>query len=192
MIKMSKCLKFLEPVAWLIHRSFIHCYDQCWIPDYQGDDNLSGDLSHKYPLPKNGQFIGSLSRFTSFKKMEMPSSIELFDVVAVLSGPEPQRSFFEKQIIQRYFDAEESCLVVRGLPDDSNAMEYIGTNIAITSHLDSSTLAHYLQNSQKIICRSGYSSIMDLHALSCLNKAELHPTPGQTEQEYLKIYHEHH
>ncbi len=192
MIKMPKYLKFLEPLAWLIHRFFIHRYAQCWIPDYQGDDNLSGDLSHQYPLPKNAQFIGPLSRFASLKNPTTPLSSESFEVVAVLSGPEPQRSLFEKQIIQRYFDADERCLIVRGLPDTTQAMEYIGSNIAIASHLDTSSLAYYLQNSQKIICRSGYSSIMDLHALSCLHKAELHATPGQTEQEYLKIYHEHH
>lgn len=188
MIKMPKCLKFLESVVWLIHRSFIHRYDQCWIPDYQGDDNLSGDLSHQYPLPKNAQFIGPLSRFNSYQNKEQPSSLDPFEVVAILSGPEPQRSLFEKQIIQRYFDADERCLIVRGLPDGSNAMEFLSANLAIVSHLDTSSLAYYLQNSQKIICRSGYSSIMDLEALSCLHKAELHPTPGQTEQEYLAKY----
>ena len=42
-----------------------------------------------------------------------------------------------------------------------------------------------MTNAQKIIARSGYSTIMDLEALGLLSKAELHPTPGQSEQEYL-------
>lgn len=37
--------------------------------------------------------------------------------------------------------------------------------------------------SNLIICRSGYSSIMDLEVLQ--KKAVLVATPGQTEQEYL-------
>ena len=41
----------------------------------------------------------------------------------------------------------------------------------------------------KIICRSGYSTIMDLYTLNCLHKAEMIATPGQTEQQYLqKLY----
>jgi hypothetical protein len=42
-----------------------------------------------------------------------------------------------------------------------------------------------LQRADKIIVRSGYSTIMDLAVLGLLNKAEFHPTPGQSEQEYL-------
>jgi UDP-N-acetylglucosamine:LPS N-acetylglucosamine transferase len=40
-----------------------------------------------------------------------------------------------------------------------------------------------IQESKYIICRSGYSSIMDLAFLGA--KAFLIPTPGQFEQEYL-------
>lgn len=40
-----------------------------------------------------------------------------------------------------------------------------------------------MANSKHIVCRSGYSSIMDLAALG--KNAILVPTPGQTEQEYL-------
>lgn len=40
-----------------------------------------------------------------------------------------------------------------------------------------------LAESRRIICRSGYSGLMDLDALN--RGACLIPTPGQTEQEYL-------
>ena len=39
---------------------------------------------------------------------------------------------------------------------------------------------------EKIISRSGYSTIMDL--ITIQQKAVLVPTPGQTEQEYLAKY----
>jgi hypothetical protein len=41
------------------------------------------------------------------------------------------------------------------------------------------------ENARMIIARSGYSTIMDLEALGLLDKTEFHPTPGQSEQEYL-------
>jgi hypothetical protein len=39
---------------------------------------------------------------------------------------------------------------------------------------------------ENILCRPGYSSIMDLYAMN--KKAWLVATPGQTEQEYLARY----
>lgn len=190
MIKMPKYMRFLEPLVWWMHRLFINRYDVCWIPDYEGENNLSGDLAHKYTLPKHAKFIGPQSRFSLLLHQTKNKLQENYETVAVLSGPEPQRSIFEKQIVNCCFADVGKCLIVRGLPNDSSAMEYIGDNIAMVSHLDSENLAYHLQQAKKIICRSGYSSIMDLHVLNCLHKAELHPTPGQTEQEYLAIYHQ--
>jgi len=62
-VKISKRYEFLNKIAYLIHCQIIKKYSQCWIPDFEGENNLSGDLSHKYPLPKNAVFIGILSRF---------------------------------------------------------------------------------------------------------------------------------
>ena len=54
--------KALNYLAYLLHKNIINRYDECWIPDFEGTDNLSGDLSHKYPLPENAYFVGILSR----------------------------------------------------------------------------------------------------------------------------------
>jgi len=62
-VKISKRFEFLNKIAYLIHCQIIKKYSQCWVPDFEGENNLSGDLSHKYPLPKNAVFIGILSRF---------------------------------------------------------------------------------------------------------------------------------
>ena len=43
-----------------------------------------------------------------------------------------------------------------------------------------------MQKAEMVICRSGYSSVMDLIVLG--QKAILVPTPGQTEQEYLAAF----
>jgi len=142
---------------------------------------LSGDLAHKYPLPRNVEFIGTLSRFQG---MQNTNPDYVFEVVAVLSGVEPQRTIFEDSLILKYKNRPYRTLIVRGQPQSVINEKQTG-NITLVSHLSDSRLAAYILGARKIICRSGYSSVMDLDALNCFQKAELIPTPGQTEQEYL-------
>ena len=59
-------------------------------------------------------------------------------------------------------------------------------DVTLVSHLADDELVPLLRGADKIIARSGYSTIMDLYTLGCLHKAEMSPIPGQTEQEYLK------
>jgi len=181
MIKMPDSLSFLEPIAWFIHRYIIQRYDECWIPDFEGKDNLSGDLAHKYPLPRRAKYIGMLSRFQYIHEI-IPS--EEYDIVAVISGVEPQRTVFENQLLNRFVDSEQKILIVCGKPAIEKTTKKIN-NITFISHLNDNELAGILLGAKKIISRSGYSTIMDLKSLNCLHKAEFIPTPGQTEQEYL-------
>ena len=57
--------------------------------------------------------------------------------------------------------------------------------ITIMPSIKDDDLVAAVQEVDKIVARSGYSTIMDLEVLGVLAKAELHPTPGQSEQEYL-------
>jgi len=184
MIKMPAKLKLLEPLAWWIHSQIINKYSECWIPDYQDNGGLAGDLTHKYPLPKNVTFIGPQTRFFTPEKYKPDSS---FDIVAIVSGIEPQRTLFENQLVQRFGGSNKKTLIVCGKPSAKNSRLQIG-NICFANHITDSELAQHLIGCKKIIARSGYSTIMDLHALNCLEKAEFIPTPGQTEQEYLAEY----
>ena len=180
MIKMPLALKWLEPLAWFLHRLLILQYDECWIPDVAGPENLSGDLSHKYPLSRNSRFIGPLSRFENNKAMAEIN----YHNVSVLSGVEPQRSIFEHELTQRFQHSHQKTLIVCGQPAAASRTYHVG-DVTLVSHLPDGELASLLKGAKKIISRSGYSSIMDLKALDCLKKAELIPIPGQTEQEYL-------
>ena len=56
-------------------------------------------------------------------------------------------------------------------------------NIKILVNPNDEIFRNAVISSKFIICRGGYSSIMDL--LSLNKRALLVPTPGQTEQEYL-------
>ena len=181
MVKMPSYLKFLEPFVHLIHKGFINRYSECRIPDKEEKDGLSGDLSHKYPLPKNTTFIGPLSRFTGMEN-SLPNTN--YEVVAVISGVEPQRTIFEESLMYRFRNTTRKTLIVAGQPGSEKTETHIG-NITIVSHIQDDELASFLLGTKKIISRSGYSTIMDLDALNCLDKAEFIPTPGQTEQEYL-------
>ncbi|MEO6304278.1 MAG: glycosyltransferase, partial [Bacteroidia bacterium] len=56
-------------------------------------------------------------------------------------------------------------------------------DLVIVSHLKANEMQEAIEQSNLIIARSGYSTIMDMAALG--KKAFFIPTKGQTEQEYL-------
>ena len=184
MIKTPPHYHWLEPMLASIHRDIILKYTQCWIPDYAGEKNLSGDLSHKYPLPRNAKFIGPLTRFPVKQTPDRKTCDTQYSIVAVLSGLEPQRTLFEKQITDYYSGREEKVLVVRGKTGLPNTTLQ-NNNITFVPYLDDQSLQNALLGAEIILARSGYSTIMDLNALGCLYKARLVATPGQPEQEYL-------
>jgi len=182
-IKAPSFLKFTEPWLRILTRCIIRKFDVCWIPDNEGNNNLSGQLSHGFPIPKNSRYIGLLSRF-DVPAVEHPQ--KLYDVVALVSGPEPQRSLFEEKLKAQLPEIKLPCLLVRGLPGNSSIVQ-LGSNIDSADHLPASQLQALLARKPIIISRPGYSTLMDIRFTG--NKAILIPTPGQTEQEYLAEYH---
>jgi predicted glycosyltransferase len=143
-----------------------------------GENNLSGDLSHKKPLLDKFKFIGVLSRFAERKIIDTNTE---FDFMAVLSGPEPQRTIFENIILKQVKNSNLKGILVRGLPEDYSECKIQNAELKVFNHLETDEFLHYLQKSKVVISRSGYSTIMDLSILG--KKAILVPTPGQTEQE---------
>lgn len=171
-------------------------FDDCWIPDIQNQPHLSGDLAHLKPIKFAHRFIGPLSRFSEkelgYNKID--SSLgdengckEEYDILAIFSGPEPQRTIFEQIILKQLEASDLKAVVVRGLPNADTKIVSSNSNISIFNHLNTSAFFEYFQKSKAVICRAGYSSIMDLVVLK--KRAILVPTPGQTEQEYLAKYH---
>jgi uncharacterized protein (TIGR00661 family) len=181
-VKCPTHLKFLEPFIAMIIRYFIKRYDECYIPDIAGKINYSGQLSHIRKLPHNSKFIGLLSRFHD-TKVEM--QCDVFDIVVLISGPEPHRSNFENKCAELLTGTRVKSCIVRGLPGYSIQKES-SNEITWFNHLPDEELKAILKSTRKVVCRPGYSTIMDLVQLGV--KAMLVPTPGQTEQEYLAIY----
>ena len=102
--------------------------------------------------------------------------------MVILSGPEPQRTLLEEKLRIEFSEFKGSVLFVKGLIE---AEQKITTqnNFTFYNYMEADELEIAIQESDYIICRSGYSSIMDLAFLGA--KAFLIPTPGQFEQEYL-------
>ena len=173
--------RFTERIAQIIHYHFINKYKACWVPDAAGKINLAGELSHPVLLPKIPlQYLGLLSRFENtvigFK----------YDLCIILSGPEPQRTVFEKIILNEVKGLRGNVILLRGLPGKLLADELNNPVLEIKDHLSAAELSIVLQQSKMVISRCGYTTVMDLVKLQ--KRAILVPTPGQTEQEYLARY----
>jgi UDP:flavonoid glycosyltransferase YjiC (YdhE family) len=173
---------------WVDHKilkwnyKFIEKFSSCWVPDWEGEDSIAGDLSHPHVLPNiQVNYMGVLSRFKKSYNNIINGS-----VLILLSGPEPQRTEFENIIFRQMTDYPRQIVVVRGLPGLDSPIPFVRDGIKIYNHLPAVELNEMINVSEIIIARSGYSTIMDLVTLK--KSAILVPTPGQTEQEYLAIY----
>jgi predicted glycosyltransferase len=170
---------FTEKIVQKVNYTYINKFDECWVIDEKGNRNLAGDLSHPIELPNTKvKYIGALSRL---KKYEVEKQ---YDLLAILSGPEPQRTIFENILLTQMQFLKLDMVLVRGLPAEENILEI--EDLKIYNHLPATVLNELILASKKIIARSGYTTVMDIAALQ--QKAIFVPTPGQTEQEYLAKY----
>jgi predicted glycosyltransferase len=171
----------MNPLFLNVHLQQLHKFNALWIPDESREPNLSGALSHNIHFKMPATYIGIQSRFSNFEKM--PSFIEAleFSILVVLSGPEPQRSQLEEELKAKLKAENKKVLIVSGKTSAQRIIEE--GNITLISYLNANDLFSALQKASVIVCRSGYSTVMDLAALR--KKAILIPTDGQTEQEYL-------
>jgi len=167
-------------IAILVNRLnlfFLKKFDSIWIPDFDTENNLSGELGHKLKLPSI-KYIGPLSRLEKSEK-----SLD-YDIVAVLSGPEPQRTFFEQKLNSQLAGLKLKSILVQGKTGQRNQQRHFNENLEILPFADAETLSGLIKGAKLFITRSGYSTLMDLAKLGS-KKLLLIPTPGQTEQEYL-------
>ena len=163
-----------------IHHYFIKKHTRVWIPDFENEQqSLAGKLSHPSPL-KNTSYIGSLSRLEKIASNEL-----IFDYLFLVSGPEPQRTLFENTLIEIATKTNKTICLVRGT--NLRLETKLSKNITVYDLPNSKTLSHLITNSDTIVSRSGYSTLMDLHYLS-KTKLILIPTPSQPEQIYLAAY----
>jgi len=165
--------------TWLtskLHQRIIKKFDECWIPDYQGEPNLSGQLGHSDTFNAQLKYIGSLSRF---KKQTLPLQ---YDLLVLLSGPEPQRTHLEEKLLSELKTYKGKIIFIKGIVESTQKKTQI-ENMIIYNYMTSEQLEKTINESKLVLSRSGYTTIMDLTKLG--KKAFFIPTPGQFEQEYL-------
>lgn len=174
-------LQLLMPRGWkwlsgpvnTVHRKMLGRFQEYWVPDEPGLV-LSGALSQ---FDKKVRYTGVLSRFSP---QVFPSGKE-YEVVAVLSGPEPQRTLLENKLRVQLPRLPVRSLLVRGLAGEEKIRQNESFDEA--DFLGSHCLNALLCKAVMVVARSGYSTLMDLSILG--KKALFIPTPGQPEQEYL-------
>ena len=187
-IMLPKGWRWAEGIAERLHKRIYNRFDEVWVPDFEDKEkSLSGELGHpkstEYRIQHTDiKYLGPLSRFTTNPLTTNP--LTRYDIVAVLSGLEPHRTMLEKELVARYSGKKDQVLIVQGLMGRPKTTIKRG-NITIVPYMSDVELAAALSGAKHIIARSGYSTIMDMHALGLLDKAEIIPTPGQPEQEYL-------
>lgn len=165
--------------SWIsskLHQQSIQKFTQCWIPDLATKPNLADVLSHTNAANLKLKYIGPLSRMV---KKELPIQ---YDLMVLLSGPEPQRGLLEtrlKTVLKRY---KGEVLFIKGILEKTQTKEKI-KNINYYNFMTTRQLEQAFNESETILCRSGYTTIMDLVKLG--KKAFFIPTPGQYEQIYL-------
>jgi predicted glycosyltransferase len=168
----------IDQVLRRMHYKYIQRFWSCWVVDVEGEPNLSGKLAHPGVVPKNAQYIGLLSQIAEEKREES----EKEHLLVLLSGPEPQRSILSATLWAQVQGYDGKVVFVEG---SNNAAEpsVIPPHISYYKQLTKADLVPLIAGASMVVCRSGYSTLMDLVALN--KKGILIPTPGQTEQEYL-------
>ena len=160
-----------------LYQKLIKKFDACWVPDIDHEIlNFSGKLGRLNNMSIPVTYLGILSRMT---KKELPITI---DILVLLSGPEPQRFMLEEKLMKELSKSDERILIIQGVVEDEQKWEQI-RNIKTVNFMQSEELESTINQSEIVISRSGYSTIMDLAVLE--NKVFFIPTPGQYEQEYL-------
>jgi uncharacterized protein (TIGR00661 family) len=177
---MTHQLKVLSGnTTWLstkIHQKIIKRFDACWVPDHSEQPHLSGTMGHIENANFNITYIGPLSRF------QKQSCHSEFDIMVLLSGPEPQREILEKKLLSTFKNYDGKVLFIRGIVEAEQVF-YTSQNLTVYNYMTTAMLEKSLNASTLIVARSGYTTIMDLAKLG--KKAFFIPTPGQFEQEYL-------
>jgi hypothetical protein len=212
----------LAPALAALNRRALRGFAEVWVPDFPATSSrarggLSGVLGHPpgaWTRPgSRARYIRPLCRFRPDalpwdRPFEAPVAREAapaIDALALLSGPEPQRTLLEALVVRAFADLPGTRVIVRGVPPASPARASGETGVPgphatlralptlvpgtlqVFDHLAEAPLLACLSAAKSVLCRSGYTTLMELAGLGKRNVL-LVPTPGQPEQEYLALH----
>ncbi len=158
-----------------MHQIQMKKFTEIWVPDVEFEPCLSGELGHL----NSNLFSNKIKYLGWISRLEAKDEPKKYDYCAIISGPEPQRSIFQEKVVQLFSNLKGNKILVTGSFKDVNQ----NRSFEVKSLLNTADLNRLINRSNTIICRSGYTSLLDLMKLQ--KNALLVPTPGQYEQEYL-------
>jgi len=159
-----------------LHYKQLQRFNRCWIVDVAENAGLAGKLSHPQLMPHNAEYMGLLSQ------AENATVNTKGHLLVLLSGPEPQRTILSQKLWAQLKGYKGRVIFTEGKAT-AEVPKGIPPHISHYTILAKEQLRDAIQGADMVICRSGYSTVMDLVKL--VKKAIFIPTPGQTEQEYL-------
>ncbi len=106
--------KWLNRLLQQLHSRYMKHFTKVWVPDVAGKQNLAGELSHPSKPIVDQTYIGLLSR------LEPTPVTTAYELMILLSGPEPQRSILEAKLLDQLQSFNGAVLFVRGLPNNTN------------------------------------------------------------------------
>lgn len=182
-IAFPPALSAFEGVGIRWHEARMRRFDELWVPDVAEAPGFAGALSHVESAPCPVKFVGPLSRFRGLAaqppKNPARKSSAGTDIVAVVSGVEPARSRFESQLREVLREIPGRHVVILGKPQAARKSWTEG-NIEFHSHLPTEAFAEAVRNTDWVVSRGGYSTVMDMAELGA--RCIFVPTPGQYEQ----------
>lgn len=174
---------FFSGYATKFNLNYIHNFSRVWVPDHKNrSERLSGNLSDSDAVSIPVEYIGPQSALSIFD-LDI-ATIDRSDYLILLSGVEPQRTILENSLIDKFKFSNKKITLVRG---SDTEVKIENKNISVINFAYGAELKKLILSAETIICRSGYSTLMDLNFLK-KEKLILVPTPGQTEQKYLAQY----
>lgn len=173
---------FKKSLASKLNKKLLENFNEIWVPDFESRSlALAGELSAAHDFKVKVNYIGPQSSLLPDTQVD---SAYKSDFVILLSGPEPQRTVLEDLLLKTLKYSDKKIILIRG------TQKKLTGECGFFKVLDfchPQEIAKCLQMTETVICRSGYSTLMDLYVLG-KKKVILIPTPGQTEQEYLAKY----
>lgn len=165
-----------------MHYKYLNRFNATWVVDEPSAPGLADQLSHSACMPRQHRYVGLLSRFAEPIGLPVYKAKEHARVLVLLSGPEPARTQLSRMLWQQVLNYKGEVVFAEGSDDALQPWE-VPPHITWYRRLNGVLLETMLMWADVVVCRSGYSTLMDLAALG--RRAVLIPTPGQTEQEYL-------
>lgn len=171
-------LKWFQKPVQYVHQKLIQNFSAVWVLDDE-KQSLAGKLSREIKHP-DLHYIGWKSRFQLAEKTE-----NTCDELYLISGPLPYSQLFLLECIEIAQQKAGNNVLI--YPKGLLLPENLPDNLECIESENWKEIDAFLRGAQKIISRSGYSTLMDLKILQ--KNAQLFPTPGQGEQIYLAHFH---